>query len=204
MSIGLVCDFALFKHAPLACMRWICLCMAKRFTHERPSALTLPTDVIPRDWYNSSLQANWLTRFNPHSNTPLQRAGAFALHVDIFIRWFCCYCCYWPSTLGCWAYIIYISYTLLKKVSTPSIDASLDAGYMFISILLLMRWYPTFGGSIMVTRSLFHFRSLTSDRFVLIKFSSLRCLLVSSWLGNPWSAESPGSDHRHFFCCTTS
>jgi len=140
MSIGLVCDFALFKHAPLACMRWICLCMAKRFTHERPSALTLPTD-----------DPAWLIQFE--FTGKLTHSIQSTLYHTLAKSWgFCPFMLIYytlvlllllllavhPWLLG--INHLYI-YTLLKKVSTLLIDASLDTGYMFISILLLLWWW---------------------------------------------------------------
>ena len=104
-------------------------------------ALWLYQRMILRDWYNSSLQANWLTWFNSHSNTPLQRAESFALlcwYIYMLVLLLLLLLAVHPWLLG--IHHLY-TYMLLKKVSTPLIDVSLDAGYMFISILLLLRWY---------------------------------------------------------------
>ena len=166
-------------------------------------ALWLYQRMIPRDWYNSSLQANWLTRFNPHSNTPLQRAGAFALlfqYIYTLVLLLLLLLAVHPWLLGINHLYLYVVEKSIHIVDRCFVGRRLYVHFDTVATAMMIF---TLGGSIMVTRSLFHFCSLTSDRFVLTKFSSLRFLLVSSWLGNPWSAEAPGSDHCHFFCCTT-
>ena len=204
MSIGLVCDFALFKHAPLACMRWICLCMAKRFTHERPSALTLPTD-----------DPAWLIQFEftgklTHSIQStfyhtLAKSWGFCPFMSIylyvgFVVTVAIGCP--PLVVGHKSFIyLYVAEKSIHIVDRCFVGRRLYVHFDTVASVMI----PTLGGSIMVTRSLFHFvHWRRKDRFVLTKFSSLRCLLVSLWLGNPWSAEAPESDHRHIFCCTTS
>ena len=140
MSIGLVCDFALFKHAPLACMRWICLCMAKQFTHERPSALTLPTD-----------DPAWLIQFEftgklTHSIQStfyhtLAKSWGFCPFMSIYL-----YVGFVvtvaigrpPLVVGHKSFI----YLYVAEKSIHIVDRCfVDAGYMFISILLLLRWW---------------------------------------------------------------
>ena len=197
----MVCNFALFKHAPLACMCWICLCMAKRFTHERPSTLTT------NEWSRVIDTIRVYKRIDSFDSIHILTHPCKELGLLPFIEIFYTLVLLLLFLLAVHPWLLGMhhlyTYTLLKKVSTLSVDATLDAGYMFILILLLVQWYPPLEVQLWWRRRysiLVHWRR--KDHFVLTKFSPLRCLLVSPWLGNSWSAERPGSYHRHVFCCS--
>ena len=162
MSIGLVCDFALFKHAPLACMRWICLCMAKRFTHERPSALTLPTD-----------DPAWLIQFE--FTGKLTHSIQSTFYHTLAKSWGFCPSCRYIYTLVLFLLLLLAVHPWLLGINhlyLYVVEKSIHIVYRcfvgrrlyvhFDTVATAMMIF-TLGGSIMVTRSLFHFCSLTSQ-----------------------------------------